>query len=53
MLGLFALGVMSLTWMGAIAVVIFVQKVLPLGDRLAPLVATTLAALATWVVVSA
>jgi predicted metal-binding membrane protein len=53
MLALFAPGVMSLTWMGAIAVVIFVQKALPLGDRLAPLVATTLIALATWVVVSA
>jgi predicted metal-binding membrane protein len=53
MLALFALGVMSLTWMGAIAIVIFVQKVLLLGDRLAPLVATTLFALAAWVVVSA
>jgi predicted metal-binding membrane protein len=53
MLALFALGVMSLTWMGAIAVLVFVQKVLPIGDRLAPLVATTLFALGTWVVVSA
>jgi predicted metal-binding membrane protein len=53
MLALFALGVMSLTWMAAIAIVVFVQKVLPLGDRLAPGVATALVATATWVVVSA
>src|SRR5262249_34706094 len=36
MLGLFALGVMSLTWMAVVAGLIFVQKVLPRGDRLAP-----------------
>jgi predicted metal-binding membrane protein len=53
MLALFALGVMSLTWMAAIAVVIFAQKVLPLGDRLSPVVAAGLVALAAWVVVSA
>ena len=53
MLALFALGVMSLTWMAAIAIVIFAQKVLPLGDRLAPVLAAGLVALATWVVVSA
>jgi predicted metal-binding membrane protein len=53
MLALFALGVMSLAWMAAIAIVVFVQKVLPLGDRLAPGVAAALVATATWVVVSA
>ena len=53
MLALFALGVMSLTWMAAIAIVIFVQKVVPLGDRLAPAVAASLVALAVWVVASA
>jgi predicted metal-binding membrane protein len=53
MLALFALGAMSLTWMATIAIVIFVQKVLPLGDRLAPVVAAALVALAAWVVVSA
>ena len=53
MLALFALGVMSLAWMAAIAIVIFVQKVLPLGDRLAPVLAAAFVALATWVVVSA
>ncbi|HYX76815.1 MAG TPA: DUF2182 domain-containing protein [Gaiellaceae bacterium] len=52
MLALFALGVMSLTWMAAIAVVIFAQKVLPRGDRLAPVVAAALVALAAWVLVS-
>jgi predicted metal-binding membrane protein len=53
MASLLALGVMSVAWMAAIAIVIFVQKVLPLGDRLAPVVAAALVALATWVVVSA
>jgi predicted metal-binding membrane protein len=53
MLALFALGVMSLTWMAAIAVVIFVQKVLPLGDRLAPVISAALVALAMWVVAAA
>src|SRR5436190_1197047 len=49
---LVALGVMNLTWMAAFAIVIFIQKVFPLGDRLAPAVAATLVALAAWVVVS-
>jgi predicted metal-binding membrane protein len=53
MVALFALGVMSLPWMVAIAVVILIQKVLPLGDRLAPVVAAGLVALAAWVVLSA
>jgi predicted metal-binding membrane protein len=35
MLILFALGVMSLFWMGVVAALIFAQKVLPYGDRLA------------------
>jgi len=52
MLALFALGVMSLTWMAVIASVIFVQKVLPVGERLAPVVAAALVALAAWVVAS-
>ena len=52
MVALFALGVMNLTWMAAFAIVIFIQKVFPLGDRLAPAVAATLVALAAWVVVS-
>lgn len=36
MIALFALGVMSLVWMAVIASLIFAQKVLPRGDRLAP-----------------
>jgi predicted metal-binding membrane protein len=52
MVALFALGVMSLTWMGVIAAVIFAQKVLPAGDRLAPLFAVAFVALGAWVAVS-
>jgi predicted metal-binding membrane protein len=52
MLALFALGVMSLSWMAVIAVLIFVQKVLPLGDRVAPIVSASFVVLAAWVVVS-
>jgi len=52
MVALFALGVMSLTWMAAIALVIFVQKVLPAGDRLAPLFAAAFVGLGIWVSVS-
>jgi len=44
---------MNLAWMAAIAVVIFVQKVLPIGDRLAAVVSTALVVVAAWVVVSA
>jgi predicted metal-binding membrane protein len=46
---LFALGVMSLLWMAAVAVVIFVQKVLPGGQRLAVPFAVAFAALGLWV----
>ena len=52
MVALFALGVMSLTWMAVIAAVIFAQKVLPLGDRLAPLFAVAFVALGIWVATS-
>jgi predicted metal-binding membrane protein len=46
---LFALGVMSLLWMAAVAVVIFVQKVLPGGQRLAAPFAVALVSLGLWV----
>ncbi len=49
MLALFALGVMSLTWMAAIAAIVFAQKVLPYGDRLTPVVAVALVAAGIWV----
>jgi predicted metal-binding membrane protein len=52
MVALFALGLMSLIWMAAIAAVIFAQKVLPAGDRLAPLFAAAFVALGVWVGVS-
>jgi len=52
MVALFALGVMSLAWMAMIAAVIFVQKVLPAGDRLAPVFAVAFVALGVWVAVS-
>jgi len=52
MVALFALGVMSLTWMAMIAAVVFAQKVLPAGDRLAPLFAAAFVALGVWVAVS-
>jgi predicted metal-binding membrane protein len=52
MLALFALGVMSLTWMAAIAVLVFAQKVLPLGERLAPVFAVLFVAAGIWVAVA-
>jgi predicted metal-binding membrane protein len=44
MLVLFVLGLMSLVWMALVAVVVFAQKVLPLGDRLPRVVAAALVA---------
>ena len=52
MVVLFVLGVMSLFWMAVVAVAIFAEKVLPHGQRLAPLFAAALAALGLWVAVS-
>jgi predicted metal-binding membrane protein len=49
---LFVLGVMSLVWMAVVAVVIFAEKALPRGPRLAPLVAVALVALGLWVALS-
>jgi predicted metal-binding membrane protein len=46
---LFVLGVMSLFWMAVVAVAIFAEKVLPLGQRLAPVFAAALVALGIWV----
>jgi predicted metal-binding membrane protein len=51
MAALFALGAMSLFWMAVLAVVIFVEKVLPRGPRLAPVFALALVALGIWVAV--
>jgi predicted metal-binding membrane protein len=49
MLVLFALGVMSLFWMGVVAALIFAQKVLPYGDRLARVFAVALVAFGIWI----
>jgi hypothetical protein len=49
---LFVLGAMSLFWMAVVAVVIFVEKVLPRGPRLAPVFAVAVVALGIWVTVS-
>lgn len=45
MVALFALGVMSLPWMAAIAATIFGEKVLPQGARLSPAIAVILVVL--------
>jgi predicted metal-binding membrane protein len=52
MLALFALGVMSLVWMGIVAVAILIEKVLPGGEALARVLAVVLVALGIWVAVS-
>ena len=52
MIGLFALGVMSLVWMAAVAGLIFAEKVLPHGDRLTRPIAVLLVALGIWVAVA-
>jgi predicted metal-binding membrane protein len=49
---LFVLGAMSLFWMAVIAVVIFAEKALPRGPRLAPVFALALVVLGIWVAVS-
>jgi predicted metal-binding membrane protein len=49
---LLMLGVMSLFWMALVAVVIFAEKVLPHGARLAAPLAVALVALGIWVGVS-
>lgn len=49
MLALFALGIGSMFWMAALAVVILVEKVAPMGDRSSKLVAAGLAGAALWI----
>ena len=45
---LFALGLMSVVWMGLVAALVFAEKVLPYGYRLARPIALALLALAIW-----
>jgi predicted metal-binding membrane protein len=52
MLALFALGVMSLTWMATIALVIAAEKVLPRGERVVPAVAGLLVTAGVWIAVA-
>lgn len=51
MLALFALGVMSVVWMAAVAVAILVEKTLPGGMRFAAALAAVLVSLGLWVAV--
>jgi predicted metal-binding membrane protein len=52
MVVLFALGVMSVFWMALVAAVIFVQKILPGGERATRALAVGLVALGIWVAVA-
>jgi predicted metal-binding membrane protein len=52
MVVLFALGVMSILWMAVVAALIFAQKVLPYGHRLAPLFAAAFVAVGVWIATS-
>jgi predicted metal-binding membrane protein len=49
MLALFALGVMSLVWMAVVGTLIFLEKVSPVGERVAFALAVALAVLGLWV----
>lgn len=49
MLILFALGVMSVVWMLVVAGLVFAEKVLPVGERIAPAFAVALVVLGVWV----
>ena len=49
MLVLFAVGVMSIPWMIVVALVIFAEKTLPFGDRIALPLAVALIALGLWI----
>jgi hypothetical protein len=46
---LFAVGVMSVTWMVVVAAVVFAEKVLPVGERVALALALVLVAFGAWV----
>jgi predicted metal-binding membrane protein len=52
MLVLFAVGVMSVFWMAVVTAVVFVEKVLPGGERLPRAVAVALVALGLWIAVA-
>jgi predicted metal-binding membrane protein len=52
MLALFALGVMSLFWMGVVAAAILIEKAVPGGEAFGRLLAVALVALGIWVAAS-
>jgi predicted metal-binding membrane protein len=52
MIVLLALGAMSVTWMAAVAALVFAEKVLPLGGRLPPAIAAGLIALGAWTAIA-
>ena len=52
MVVLFAVGVMSITWMIVVAAIVFAEKVLPVGERVAQTVAVVLVVLGIWVAVA-
>ena len=52
MLVLFAVGVMSIAWMLVVTAVIFAEKVLPVGERVARSLAVVLLAFGLWVAVA-
>jgi predicted metal-binding membrane protein len=49
MVALFALGVMSVFWMAAVASIVFVEKVVPHGERASRLLSLVLVALGLWI----
>ena len=52
MLALFAVGVMSVFWMAAVTAAVFVEKVIPYGDRASRVIAVALVAFGIWIAVS-
>src|SRR5262245_6136927 len=52
MVVLFAVGVMSILWMTVVAAIVFAEKVLPVGDRLASAIGVALVALGIWLAVA-
>jgi predicted metal-binding membrane protein len=52
MLVLFAVGVMSITWMVVVAAIVFAEKVLPFGERVSTALAVVLVAFGVWIAVA-
>ena len=52
MVVLFSVGVMSVTWMVVVAAIVFAEKVLPVGERVAQALAVLLVALGIWIAVA-